>query len=201
MNFLRYLLKKMFALWQRAPRGTFVARLRTVDDAIPFRMRAGFAGEVTRTHPASILPFLMNVANPLTLFGQPVVINTADNTGRFVNNTDAAAAIVGILVRPFPTQQRTGGDAGSTLGTPGVPQAGAQDMLTSGTILVQLNTGVVAPTKGGTVFIWIAATSGNHVQGGFETQANGGNTVQLDAKSYYNGPADANGLVEICFNL
>jgi hypothetical protein len=64
-----------------------------------------------------------------------------------------------------------------------------------GYISAKLNTGVAQ--KGGAVFIWVAATSGAHIQGGFEVAASGGNTCALDESYSFNGPADANGNVEI----
>jgi hypothetical protein len=59
---------------------------------------------------------------------------------------------------------------------------------------------VGTPAKGAPVFIWVAAASGNHVVGGWEAVASGANTIQLDAKSYFNGPPDANGITELVYN-
>ena len=62
--------------------------------------------------------------------------------------------------------------------------------------------GSTQPVKGGAVFVWCAATSGSHIQGGFESVASGGNTAALDTTRYqFNGPADANGNVEVCINI
>jgi hypothetical protein len=58
------------------------------------------------------------------------------------------------------------------------------------------------PTKKGTVYIWIGAAGGGHVVGGFEAVNGGANTVALTSnKTYFNSPADANGVAEIAFNV
>ena len=69
------------------------------------------------------------------------------------------------------------------------------DILRAGYITVPV---VGAPVQGGAVFIWIAASSGNHVQGGFEDQASAGNTIALDTSKYFfNNAPDADGYVEL----
>ena len=193
----------------RAARGHYVGQRRTRDDAFKFRMGAGFLGDVNRTHPASIEPALQS-NSPATAYGQPVVI-AADGTNgvRPLAAGDAAlVAIFGITVRPFPIQAATapnnfGGTqaAGGAVVQGGAPASkGAIDVLKSGYIIGQLSGGGV-PAKGGAVFVWVAASAGAHVQGGFEIAATGGSTIALDNRTYFNGPADANGNVEIAFNI
>lgn len=169
--------------------------------AFPFRMPAGFPGDVNRKHPASIEPCLVDASAPPTAFGQAVVVDpTTEGVRPLVAGDSALTTIYGVTVRPFPFQASTGGSYGSAVFGAATPQSpGAIDVLRDGYIMVQLNAGVVATTKGGAVFIWVAATSGAHIQGGFETAAGGGsNTVALDPKFYgYNGPADAAGNIEL----
>lgn len=173
--------------------------------AFPFRMGAGFAGDVNRTHPVEIEAALIGGTTAFGRFGNVGVIDTvaANNGVRGINATDQSDATdlvpFGLLVRPFPYQTPAGG--AMTLGAATPPTSGIADMCRNGLIMVQLNTGVAAPVKGGRVYVWAAATSGDHAIGGFETALSSGNTVRLDARYTYNGPADANGIVEISANV
>jgi hypothetical protein len=195
-------------LFHRRPRplGTFVGRRRTTDSnagpvtSIKYRMGAGFAGDVNRTHPASIEPCLIDPTTPPTFFGEPVVVDATSQGVRALKATDTALdAVYGIAVRPYPFQQSTAtAGAPATLGAATPPTTQPIDVLRSGYIMVPV---VGAAVKGGRVFVWIAAASGAHVQGGFEIAASGSNTIALDEKSYFNGSPDANGLVELGYNL
>lgn len=181
-------------------------RARALDVAFAFRMGAGFPGDVNRTHPVSIEPALQNAATPLTAYGQPCVADTAGatNTVRRLGAGDSGLTdIYGVSVRPFPTQDS--GAAGvygaQSLGAATPPATGEIDIMKSGYIMGQMNTAAAAVTKGAPVFVWVAASSAGHVQGQFESGASGGSTAALAAaKYYYNGPADANGVVEIAVN-
>ncbi len=172
-------------------------RAVTHDVAFTYRMGAGFPGDVNRTHPASIEPCLTNTTNPPTAYGQPVLVDTATNTIRKFLSTDTGVTkIYGVLVRPFPVQ------AGSSAGNYGAQGFGAavpplgvqvvQDVIRYGYVLVNV---VGTPTKNGPVYVWIAASSGAHVQGGFEA-ASSGSTVAI-TNAYFNGPPDASGVTEL----
>jgi hypothetical protein len=184
---------------EKARIGRFVGRARTCDDAFKFRMTAGFVGSVNRMHPATIEPCLIDASAPPTAYGQPVVVDaTTQGVRPLVAGDSALTAIYGITVRPFPFQQSTGGMSAS-FNTCVPPVTGVIDVLRSGYILVQSN--VTGVKKGGTVFIWVAATSGAHVQDQFEIVTSAGNTITLDAKSSYNGTEDANKVIELAFNI
>lgn len=175
-----------------------VKRARTRDVAFSYRMGAGFPGDVNRTHPFSVLPGLMDAVDPVAAYGFPVVIDPATNSYRGVVAADRATLtkIDGILVRPFPTQQTTGGMT-STLGAATPPTSGVIDVLEDGFIIAKCNNfGVNPPTKGGAVYVWAAASAGNHVLGGFEAAADGANTA-LVTNAYWNGPTDSAGITEI----
>lgn len=167
----------------------------THDTAFTYRMGAGFPGGVNRFHPASILPGLIDAANPPPFYGDPCLINPATNSYRRVLASDTAVTrIDAILVRPFPVQQTTGGMA-AAFGSAGAPVSGVADFLEDGFIMVKV---VGSPTKKGAVFIWIAAASGAHVQGGFEATASGANTIAIDPTcAVFNGPPDASGITEL----
>lgn len=174
-------------------------RAFTRDAAFVYRMGAGFPGDVNRTHPADIEPVLQS-GTPFTAYGQAVVI-AADGTNgvRPLGAGDAALTkIWGVTVRPFPTQQRSGGDSAS-LGSATPPTTGTADVLKHGYIMVKVPATDPAPAKGGAVFVRVANSPGaDDPVGGFKTQADGGNTAALDTDRYvFNGPADANGNVEL----
>ena len=196
MNFLRKLFRKSEVV------GRFVGRSKTRDIAITYRMGAGFMGEVNRAHPVSIEPGYPDATNPPTFFGCAVVVDgTSHNIRNLVAGDCTGDAIYGILVRPFPIQQQSTTNNGVVATTGGYiapPTNQAVDVCRSGYIKGPVQG---TPAKGGRVYVWAAANSGSHVQGGFETAASTGNTFQLDEKSYFNGTKDANGVVEIGFNI
>lgn len=175
--------------------------------AFTFRAGAGFAGAVTRQENSSIEPVLIDAAAPPLLYGVPVVIDpTTQGIRPLVAGDSALTTFYGVLVRPFPTSQFSVSNFGNTpLGTNGVPPAsGPADVLTRGYINVKVPTGSTAAVKNGAVFVWIAATSGLHIQGGFETAASGGNTIAITGGSgttRFNGGQDANGIIELAFNI
>ena len=197
-------LKKIFAaIFGLAKAGRVsVGRRRVTDVAYTYRMGAGFPGDVSRTHPASIEPVVNNTTNPVLRPGDFCLADTATNTVRRLLSTDTAITTVyGAAVRAYPIGPSTAGAYGAAdFGTANLPSGQAIDILRSGYILGSLNAGTA--TKGGQVFVWVAATSGVHIQGGLETAASAGNTCALDVSEYqFNGPADANGVVEISVRI
>lgn len=170
-----------------------VKRARTHDTSFTFRMGAGFPGDVNRTHPASITPGLNDATTPVRLFGDPVLINTSANSFRGISTGDTATfAAAGIAVRPYPTQQTTGGMT-STFGT-AVPATNQPiDVIGDGYVMVKCNVGT--PTKNGAVYVYTAASTGSHVQGGLESAA--GSNLTLISNMFFNGPPDASGITEV----
>ena len=176
----------------------------TCDAAFTFRMGAGFVGAVNRSHPAGIEPCMMDPANPVLQYGLAVMAdNAAPNGVRSVLASDSAlTSIFGIAVRPFPITPQAGTNFGAAAFGSVAPSTFLPlDVLKSGYIMVSLG-GVAAALKGAPVFVYYGVSSGSHVQGGFEAAA-GANLAALDASGnriYFNGPADANGIVELVFN-
>jgi hypothetical protein len=194
-------LKKLISR-RRQPAGKFVGRQRTLDVAFQFRMGAGFVGDVNRSHPAWIEPTLMDPTTPPLGYGVPVVVNPASQGVRpLVAGDSALTDIYGITVRPYPQQgtQPVSVTATQPFGDQIPPANQPMDVLRSGYIMVRFS-GSVAPGKGGRVFVWVAASAGSHVQGGFEAAATAGSTIALDSKTTWNGGADAAGIAELAFN-
>ncbi len=177
--------------------GPPVFRARTCDVAIPYRMGAGYAGDINRTHPFSALPALMNTTSPARAYGEALLWG-ATNDVRAVIATDQADStpivIAGLLVRPYPTQQTSGGMS-SPFGSVTPPSSGVCDILREGYMMVQMKAGVTVK-RGDPVWVWATATSGANIQGQFQAASNAGNTVPI-ANARFMGPADASGIVEI----
>ena len=177
-------------------------RARTHDVAFTYRMGAGFAGDVNRTHPASIVAGLQDSTTPVRKYGEAAIIDTATNAYRGIEVGDASDTafvyIDGVLVRDYPVQAAT--SAGSfgqqTLSdstTP--PQTGVINVVEDGHVMVKVRgTGTI--TKDGKVFIFCAVDEAGHVQGGFEVAEIAGKTVEV-GNARFNGPADSNGITEL----
>lgn len=170
-----------------------IRRAKTRDVAFTYRMGAGFPGTVNRMHPASILPRKIDTTNPPLGYGRAVLANTsADSVRNPVAGDSSVTTIFGVAVRPYPTQQQSGGMT-ATHGSATPPVQGVIDVLRQGFIIVKC---VGAARMGGAVHLWIAADSGAHVQGGFEAAATGGSTVAL-TNARFAGVPDADGYVEL----
>lgn len=185
--------------------GRLVGRALTMDAAFAFRMGAGMVGDVNRSHPAGIEPVLQLAATPTTLYGQACLVDaTGAGVRPLVAGDQALTDIYGITVRPYPVQQQQTTNFGSaSFGGEAPPLTGVIDVLRAGYIMVQLQNAAASPSiKGGAVFIWTAASAGAHVQGGFEATNPAGNGMQITSKkTSFNGAPDANGVVEIAFNV
>lgn len=175
--------------------------------AFTFRAGAGFPGEVTRQENSIIEPVVLNASFAPTFYGQPMTVDqSAGNAGivRPFTTGDTAAnnPIYGILVRSFPQSQATASNFGNTpLGGAGVPPtSGPASLLVSGYIAVQVPIGQTLAVKNGLVYIWVAASSGAHIQGGFEAVTSG-STITMLGTTRFNGAQDANGIIELAFNL
>lgn len=167
------------------------------------RMPAGIPGEINRGWAAIVEPAAITPAGTVgapTAYGIPLVVDqTAGNVGnvRAVAAGDAAGVIYGLLARPFPTQSPIWGS--DPIGQAVPPTQGSCDVLRMGYMTVLLS-GSTAAVKGNQVYIWTAAASGSHITGGFESSNPGGSGILLTG-GLFMGPADANGNVEICFNV
>lgn len=163
-------LKKLFR--PRAAAGVFVGRRRTRDISFLAQSPSGFIGRITRSVPApKVVPDINDATNPVLFFGL-AVLATALNTVRTVLATDGALnAIAGIAVAPFPFQASSATNFGAqALSALTAAPAGLIDINRSGFQTVYCNTAqVAAASKVSPVCVWIAASIGTHIQGGFET--------------------------------
>lgn len=179
-------------------------RARSRDNAFQYRMPAGIPGDVNRAFAATVEPNIIDVANPPLLYGVPVALAGAAGI-RPIGAADTAVDLYGMYVRPFPTNQQTttGFFGNNPLGTAQVPPAaGICDVMKRGYMTILLY-GPTAAVAGGAVYVRIANAGAGEIVGGIEAAADGGNTIQAGAKNdtYFRGPADSNGNVEIAWNL
>lgn len=176
--------------------------------AFTFRMGAGNIGSVNRFHPASIEPAPIDPTTP-PVIGLAAVIDATSNKLRLVQAGDSGLTdIYGIPVRPWPFQQGNSaspnfvGAVGFATTAPVSVQYGVWDVLRSGYIVVPINGAAV---KGGTVYVWCAAASGAHLQGGFEAATPGGSgfIISGNDKTTFQGAPDAAAIPagEIAFNI
>jgi len=193
-------MNKIRAVALAAALGLSVRSARTCDVAFPYRMGSGFQGDLARSiYSSEVEPCLINTTNPPAFYGCAVVVDTATNSVRNMLAGDTAlTTIYGITMRPFPTQQASSSNNWGAIAlgaSVAPPTVGVLDVIREGYVMVKCNNSG-APTKKGAVYVWVAASSGNHVQGGFEASATGGSTIAI-TNAWWNGPADANGIAEL----
>ena len=168
-------------------------RAMTMDVAYLYGVGSLLAGTVARAHPFEVEAGRINVALPPQSYGCAVLASGANNDLKGVTTTDTGVTrLYGVSVLPYPTSQVTGG-MGSGFGVATPPATGVMDVLRSGVIAVRV-AGTVK--KDDPAFVWVAASTGNHVQGTFENSASAGNTAAI-TNARFAGPADANGIAEL----
>lgn len=167
-----------------------------------YQMPFGIPGAITRMGngvPSDVEAQIMDNSNPVLAYG---LFGQIDGTTQEFREMAAAdATVYGVLVRPFPSQPNTAsGISGSVpLGTAAVPPtSGAIDVLKMGYINGVLR-GATAAKKNGIVYVRVDVADATHPLGGWEAADDGANTIAVNA--YFTGPADANGNVEIAFNI
>jgi hypothetical protein len=166
-----------------------------MSNAIQFRMGVGFPGVVSRPTEATVEGDQLDPTNFPTSYGVPVAVDATSKQIRKIMTGDAAAAIFGMYVRPYPIQT----SANDPLGTSTAPTSGIANVMKRGYMVVLLG-GATAAAKNGTVYVRVAAPATGKPIGGIEAAADSTNTIIMP-NAYFTGPADANGNVEIAYNL
>jgi hypothetical protein len=185
------------------PLGNFKTRDNT-STAILYQMPSGAPGTVTRLHPDSIWPCLIDGNAPPLYYGEGVLVDpTTQGVRPLVSGDSAATEIYGITVRPYPLQQ-TSGNLTASAGSATPPAFGVIDVLRIGGILIQFNNSGSAPVKNGQPYIWVAATSAPHTQGLWETAVGSPTsntaTIGVPPRVGYQGGWDANYVGEINYH-
>lgn len=180
------------------------SRAYTRDVSYGYRMPAGFAGEVNRTHPASIFPAMLNATTPPRSYGVAVIFDTGTNTVKGLaaaQQSDATPlAIAGVIARPYPVQaSSSAGSYGQQALTDAtsVQTDRPNDVLEDGFVMVQVRgASPMSLTIDSDVYVFCSADEAGHVLGGFETAFIMGKTVKV-SNAKYRGPTDSGGIGEL----
>jgi hypothetical protein len=166
-------------------------------------MPSGFPGALSRWEHATVEAQPINTTTPPLSYGIIVVMDAATGTIRQPQTADTAG-FYGLNVRPYPTQGF--GPAGSgalsaPLPTPAVPPtSGATDVMRRGYMYCLLG-GATAAVKGAGVNVWTGATAGAQVQGNVTAVAPAAGSCVALPNATFMSAADANGIVEVSFNI
>jgi hypothetical protein len=126
-----------------------------------YQMPSGIPGNVNRPEVSTIEQFILDQTTPPTVFGNPVKNVTAKIQP--IQAGDLSAAIIGFLVRPYPTS----GNGTDGLGVAAPNKALPGDVLKRGYISVKVG-GVTAPVSGGVVYVRVGNASTGKVVGDVE---------------------------------
>lgn len=170
-----------------------------------YRMGAGFPGDYNRTAAGqTITPEAANPSLPIPAYGMPVAYSVGGGSVRPITAGDTSAVVIGLLMRDFPSQAmppNTYGAAQALSSIPVPPTQGPLSVMRRGFAVVNVNSGSsAAAVKGNPVFIWTAAASAGHIQGGLEATESPGNTILFPGVNF-RGPVDSSGNTEVEINL
>lgn len=164
-----------------------------MDNTFLYRMPAGIAGAISRPQDLTVEPQTLDSAKAFAAYG----LAGKFSAGKFVpiEEADTAAVMVGIYVRPYPTASQP--DKVRQIGT-GFNFAG--DCMKRGYVIVNLGVDASSVALGGAVYMRVATPTASSPLGAFLAAADGANTVQI-TNAFFNGPGDANGNIELAFNI
>ena len=163
-------------------------------NAITYRMAQGIPGDISRPAIATVEAQAFG-GTAFGIYGQAAQLAS----GLLIPISATGQLVWGFLVRPFPI---TGVNASDPLGTSVPPTSGVANVMRRGymTVYCQLGT----PAAGATVYIRAAAAAGQQILGGIEAGTTANNyamSATSTGVAQFMGPADANGMVEIGFNI
>lgn len=155
-------------------------------------MPSGVPGDISRKQTTDVdsHPLDRVTANQFASYGVPGKLVAGFFTPIVVGDT--AASIFGFLVRPYPTTSRDG------LGNLPNANIGFGSIMRRGYMTVKNNAGT--PATNGVVYMRVATPGTGKPVGGIEAVADGANTVVIP-RTYFTSPADADGNVEIEYNI
>jgi hypothetical protein len=156
-----------------------------------YRMPSGIPGVVSREENKTVESVPFDSAAPFAGFGLfgKIVNGKLDPVGA----GDAATAVYGLLIKPFPSNSSQEG-----LGTAVPPTTGVASVLRRGYATVLVNAGAAALNS--PVYIRVANASAGKPIGGIEAASDTTNTI-LVAGCTFMGAADASGNAEIAYNI
>jgi hypothetical protein len=167
-------------------------------NAILYRMDSGIPGTLNRMEHCTVEPQLYDQTLPPTVFGIPIKYVTGKVLPIAAADT-VANVVQGFLVRSYPTQGTTSEALGA--GTPNKAQIA--NVMKRGYMTVKVNASLpsAVPAKGGAVYCRKTDHgAGEYLVGGVESDADSAKCEAITG-CYFTGPMDANGNVEIAFNI
>lgn len=165
--------------------------------AFLYRMDVGYPGAVNRMHDATVQAELLNPTTPPLGYGTMLVMDAATGTVRPPLAADTVATFSGFYVRPYPRQSNL--NINDPLGQATPPSTGIGDVLKRGFMTVKLNAASPAVVKGQPIGVFIGAPTAGNPAGGVTGAAPGATVLAIPGT--FTGPADANGMTEIAYNL
>lgn len=162
-------------------------------NTILFRMPSGIAGAISRPQDLTVEPHILDAAKPFAAYGLAGKIVA----GKFVpiEAADPATVMAGIFVRPYPTASQP--DKVRQVGS-GYNFAG--DNMKRGYVTVNIGSDASSVALYSAVFMRVDTPTASSPLGAFLAAADGTNTVQI-TNAYFNGPGDADGNIELAYNI
>ena len=167
-------------------------------NAFLLRMPSGIAGMINRAEHATVEAQLYDTTTPPTVFGIPVKY-VAGKVQPIAAADTVANVVQGFLAKPYPTQFTSS----EALGTATPYTALMANVMKRGYMTVKVNASLPAavPAKGGAVYCRKTDHgAAEYLIGGVESDADGGKCEAITG-CYFMGPMDADGNVEIAFNI
>lgn len=152
------------------------------------RVPSGFPGSISRQDSLTVVAEQIDSGTPPTAYGKPVKI--VAGKVQPIASADSATVVAGFSARSFPLQSTT-----NALGSSAPPTSGLLDVMRRGFMAVTLNSGTAA--RHGQVYVCINVAGGAI---GDIQAATSANNVAI-AGCFFEGPADAGGVVEISYNI
>jgi hypothetical protein len=157
-------------------------------------MPAGFPGMINRRDQATIQPEILDPTNGPTAYG--VFVKMTSGKILALAGGEDHTAIVGLIARPYPVQETS--TPGGALGASPAPNLALPgDIMKRGYMTILLSFGTAA--KGAAVYVSVNNAGGNAV-GAIGDNSDSSHCVAVD-NCYFMGAADANGYVEISYNI
>ncbi|MFI7782651.1 hypothetical protein EN46_01990 [Citrobacter amalonaticus] len=162
-------------------------------NTILYRMPSGIAGAISRPHDLTVEPHVLDSTKLFEAYG----LGGKIVGGKFVpiEAGDAVTVLAGIFVRPYPTASQP--DKVRQIGS-GFNFSG--DNLKRGYVTVNIGGDASAVALNAPVYMRVDTPSASSPLGAFVAAADGTNTVQI-TNAYFNGPGDADGNIELAYNI
>ncbi|MFV8845144.1 structural cement protein Gp24 [Serratia fonticola] len=162
-------------------------------NTILYRMPAGIAGAISRPQDLTVEPHVLDSTKPFAAYG----LGGKIAGGKFVpvEAGDAATVMAGIFVRPYPTASQP--DKVRQIGS-GFNFTG--DNMKRGYVTVNIGGNASSVDLNAPVYMRVATPTEASPLGAFLAAADGANTVQV-TNAVFNGPGDADGNIELAYNI